>query len=225
MDINETSVEIEKITDNFKKHENLFNELRGQVISCARKIKIFMIISEHKLKHSELLGESFWGWLQIETLCPEIMASCHKLASDIPKYISVFLKLIVPEHLIKTLKKESKLMRGVKYLKDESEKFEQFRNKRGAHIECAIVDSVTFQIKPLYESLSSIDSSLNYIAHFLLNPFLMTENNWQAYNIDKLQDLDSLDIYFDYDYSARACSDILNTLHQAPEMEKRLVKL
>lgn len=207
-----TAIDLKVFKASFQKHEERFNELRGQLMSCARKIKIFMIIAEHKQANTELYGEDFWGWLQMETICPEIMLSCFKLAEDISEYVSDFLKLVLPLNLTYVLIKNSQLKTGVKALKTATKKFELFRNKRASHIECTAIEPITIDIKGLYNTLGTIDSSLNYIYHFLLNPHLLEENCWDAYKIREPQDLDGLEDYFNRDYTTQACMNILNYL-------------
>ncbi|HHF7343712.1 TPA: hypothetical protein ACPSKB_000107 [Legionella feeleii] len=208
-----TAIDLKAVKASFQEHEERFNELRGQLMSCARKIKVFMVIAEYKQINAELYGEDFWGWLQMETICPEIMLSCYKLAEELPKYISDFLKLILPLNSASALKKHSQLKHGLKALNNATKEFQPFRNKRAAHIECIAIKPITFNIKILYDNLGVIDSSLNYIAHFLLNPHLIAEERWDSYKIGKPQDLDRLESYFDRDYTIKACANILNCLH------------
>ena len=210
-----TTIDLKAVKASFQEHEERFSELRGQLMSCARKIKIFMVIAEHKQASTELYGEDFWGWLQMETICPEIMLSCYKLAEGLSEYISDFLKLILPLNLTYVLKKNSQLKHGLKALESATKEFELFRNKRAAHIECTVIKLITFDIKVLYDHLGAIDSSLNYIAHFLLNPHLIAENRWDAYKIGEPQDLDRLEKYFNRDCATRACVNILNYLHHS----------
>ncbi|WP_019215538.1 hypothetical protein [Legionella tunisiensis] len=173
-----------------------------------------MVIAGHKEVNSELYGEAFWGWLQMETICPEIMLSCYKLAEGFSEYISDFLKLILPEPLAYVLKRNSQLKNGLNALNSATNEFKLFRNKRAAHIECTAIEPITFNIKILYDNLGFIDSSLNYIAHFLLNPHLIAEERWDAYKIGVSEDLDSFEAYFAHDYATRACVNILNHLHE-----------
>jgi hypothetical protein len=209
------AIDLKVVKASFQEHEERFNELRGQLMSCARKIKIFMVIAEHKQANTELYGEDFWGWLQMEAICPEIMLSCFKLAEGLSEYVSDFLKLVLPLNLTYVLKKNSQLKHGLKALNTATKEFELFRNKRAAHIECTAIEPITFDIKMLYNNLGNIDSSLNYIAHFLLNPHLIAENRWDAYKIRESQDLDDLEEYFNRDYTTQACMNILTHLHRS----------
>ncbi len=206
------TLDFKKIKAAFQEQEIRLNELRGLLIGCARKIKIFIVIAEYKQKHTMLYSESFWGWLQIEAICPEVMMSCYKLAEGISEYVSDFLKLILPEELAHMLKKKSLLKQGIKSLSNATKEFELFRNKRAAHIECVAIAPITFDIKKLFNILGRIDSSLNYINHFLLNPHLIAEERWDSYKINEHQDLDSLEKYFNYDYAIQDCIRIFEAL-------------
>ncbi|MCE0723982.1 hypothetical protein [Legionella resiliens] len=210
---NPTILDLKKVKTAFQEHEARFYELRGHIISCARKIKIFMLIVDYKQKSTAMYGEPFWGWLQMETICPEIMLSCCRLAEGLSKYILDFLKLILPQDLAIALIKNSQLKQGTKALNKTAKEFELFRNKRAAHIECIAISPITFDIKILYDNLGTIDSSLDYIAHFLVNPHLIAEERWDVYKIGESQDLDNLEEYFNGDHAIQACTSILNYLH------------
>ncbi|HAU0134654.1 TPA: hypothetical protein JBF03_10790 [Legionella pneumophila] len=210
----EKKVDIEQsINQGFKDQEHLFKVLRGELIGCARKIKLFSIIAQFKADKPKLNHEPFWGWLQMDSLAPAIMLSCYKLKDQIHEYLFKFLIKVVPREVVLALKKHSQLKRGVGALTNEAQKFEQFRNKRAAHLDCEHVEPVIFDMKILYDSLVSIDLSLSYISHFLLNPHLLVAEQWNAFNVEGSQDLDGLEDYFNSDYAVTECLNILNRLH------------
>ncbi|HAT9211485.1 hypothetical protein SCP20_00385 [Legionella pneumophila serogroup 1] len=202
-------LDLEAIKAKYNENEAHFNLLRGTLISCARKIKIFSIIATQKHTKTELTHEDFWGWLQIETLLPNIILSCYELAKGLKEYNSTFLKLLLPDDSAKSLTEKSKLQYGISALYKQTKKFVKVRNKRIAHLECAVVDSITADLEALYKCLARIDLSLSYIMHYLLNPYLISEQNWSAFDLDKPQDLDSLDAYFEHDPSIWDCKEIL----------------
>lgn len=202
-------IDVKAIKANYEENIQHFNLLRGNLISCARKIKIFSIIANQKHTKTKLTHEDFWGWLQIETLLPNIILSCYELANGLKKYILKFLRLFLFDSLINALIDHSKLQYEISSLCKHTKKFKLVRDKRIAHLECAVVDSITFDLEVLYQCLAKIDLSLGYITHYLINPYLMVEQNWSAFSLGQPQDLDSLEAYFDHDPSVQACKEML----------------
>lgn len=207
---------INKIKNSYLQHQNKYELLCSEVMCCARQVKIWLAVSEAKEKFGTLKGESFWGWLQQYSSLRVIVLDAVKIMQHGREYLASVIKNLLSPDQYKKLMKSSCLQKHLDMVDDIARPLEDFRNKRVAHLENTEIAVVKINLQELYVVLTRLDSSLNYISHYLLNPRYILDEEWYMYRMTDSSgnfSKSTLDEYFENDYVLRDCEEILRILN------------
>lgn len=177
----------EKIKNEFLKHKDRFYLLSTEIKNCARNVTVWLVISKFKELHGKFRNEDFFGWMQYSAL-RSITVDGIKISQDGMKYLQKVLDDILEIENIKILIKNSKIGRRFNEFKNIILILNDWRNKRGAHLDDVDIKSVSLNLQDVLFSLAKIDSSLNYISHYLINPIYIIKNEFSCYKISNDHD-------------------------------------
>ena len=150
--------------------------LNGEVLDCARHAKIWLAISEDKRVNDELTGEFFWGYAQ-DRFARLMVIDGFKIVEKAALLVKSVIKGLTDEwiELLKECKFESILKEFRKILYDKRD----WRDKRFCHIEVVDLSRATFRVDEVFEVLSRLKRSLNYLMDFVNNPRWVEEKKWR----------------------------------------------
>lgn len=171
-----------KIKDEFLKHKDRFYLLSTEIKNCARNATVWLAISKFKELHGELRNEDFFGWMQ-DSAMRSISVDGVKISREGMGYLHSVLDDILDAKNKAILMKNSQIGKRFNELKDIILILNDWRNKRSAHLDDINIEPVSLNLQDVLNSLAKIDSSLNYISHYLVNPIYIIKNEFSCYKI------------------------------------------
>jgi hypothetical protein len=213
---------IENIKNAFLERKSQYDILCGEVLNCARQVKMWLAIAQVKGKFEAIKYESFWAWLQRHSLLRSIAIDSRKIHMHARGYIDSVIRDVLSKEQYGQLIKCSRLQDRLNKLEEIVGPLKDYRNKRYAHLENEELEQVSCDLQGLFVALANLDDSLSLILHFLLNPRLIVCNEWDFYKIDDVKAYGatcSLERYFQNDPTFQECQEIIEKLCGINEAE------
>lgn len=132
------------------------------------------------------------------------------------KYINSVLIKIFSRNDYSNLIKNSKIQSSVTDLKKIVSGYENYRNKRHAHLDNIELNKAECNLLELFQVLANLRASVNYIESYILNFTHISNGGEWSMEVDNHQrNVHSFEQYFQNDPSVNDCVQILESLDES----------
>ncbi len=209
MNPNISEKDIEKACDKI-------NILRQDINDLGRIIKVWEVIANAIKKFNDLKHHSFFGFIQEKCSLPLISINSVKLSKESKKYINSVLGKIFSRNDYSNLIKNSKIQSSITGLEEITSDYNDYRNKRHAHLEDIELDKAQCNLLELFKILANLRTSVNYIESYILNFTHISNGGEWSMDVDNHQrNLHGFEQYFQDDPSINGCIQILECLNKS----------
>lgn len=193
-----------------------FEMYRTEVINLSRQIQIWLAIANAKEKYKKLKYEDYWGWTQQIAILRLIAIDGVKICGGITYIKSVMENNINSQHYLDLIK-NSRFLNRLKSARKIVDPLKPWRNKRYAHLENHEIEGFKCNLQDLLFSLVNLDNSLGYISHYLSNPRLIINGEWDFFTLKDVSEISESSYLIEYlenDPVIKGCKAMLHELNE-----------